>query len=451
MIHRTITTKSHPNSTSSPRQVLVENLSEITSNMPQKIDIAEVKNAINELTQSIRQRSSITDRKAYYPVGMKFELLDIDDLGFAKVDVSGEQRAVSLLWAGYIDGRTILLGRVSGRVYYSDDGGENWVNVCVGGRFNSIQWGLVVPGKSIIICDRTQENRYVIDHSGNFDSGSHINWSRKVIADAGTFRSDWGLSHHGDVIAVSTYGSYDAENPPRFVYLSRDAGVTWKTIEVVKVEDMVDPGDFHLHDVEFDPWTKRLWVSNGDRANSALRYSDDWGETWHLVEGDHGQPTSIIALPDRILFGRDATPAGWSVWYKPQGESNPEVKAEDIHFLYSPVSVGLTSNRVHFIPKIHHSFADNRTNNFPYDLMGVFSRSDEGRFPGVVVASPDGERWFVLFKSSDLGDELWDAILSRPIGPVVIGDKKYAYISFYHETIGGKIVRITYPRWQAQQ
>lgn len=220
----------------------------------------------------------------YYPYPAKpdFEVLELESV-FDAVTIWENEYNMNILWMGANSDSTLLLARgvtlAGNQIFYSSDGGENWNRICSGGYFNSPQWALAIPNKSIVVCDRKPGDIYEIHYSENFKNDSHTNWNLKVTADAGVFSYRYGLSNRGNVIAVTTYGLMSAKNPPRFLYLSRDAGKSWATIEVERIEDMVSPGDYHIHDVEYDPWANRIWLSNGDRDNSCLQYSDDWGRT----------------------------------------------------------------------------------------------------------------------------------------------------------------------------
>ena len=169
----------------------------------------------------------------------------------------------------------MLAHYASVRLYYSEDAGETWTNVAAGGKFNWIQWALVIPGKSIILCDQHPGEVSKIYVSTNFETGDHRNWTHKVTADSGYFSFRYGLSNRGNVILVSTYGSN-----AKHLYISLDCGNNWITRDITEHGITVkDPNDtFHIHDVEYDPWNGRIWLSTGDRANGGLWYSDDWGE-----------------------------------------------------------------------------------------------------------------------------------------------------------------------------
>jgi photosystem II stability/assembly factor-like uncharacterized protein len=395
---------------------------------------------------------SIRRRANYYPKRAKPEykvLLDIADLGFE----SGTYGPVWPLWMGQDGDKVLMLAKgISSNtaIHYSEDCGETWVRTCASGKFNYPQYGFVTPSpnRSMIICDRRPGGVYKIYRSTNFESDNHSNWVEKVVADAGYFSSRYGLSVRENVIAITTYGVPDQTNPPRFLYLSRDSGETWETIEVAKVSDMVDPGDFHLHDVEYDPWANRLWVSNGDRVNSALQYSDDWGKTWNLVAprgvAVAGQATSITALPDRVLFGSDGKPNGFFVWYRKWQENSAPVSEHDIKFLYTPDDI---ANEGHLsVANISHTQMDAAFFEYPYTLVLPFEKSTAGSdFPLRLLASPDGEHFYEIFRVDQISHDLGNATLARLIGPVP--GHKYMYLSVYHHSKGSFWVKIEKPEW----
>ena len=426
---RLVTTISHHGERQKVRDVAIRNISEIMD----AVDALE-------FAFDIKER-----RTLYYPKQPKVscEILTSDELGF-NATINGDSYTIAPTWQGDYGDKHIILGTDYDKVFYSEDGGTTFTRVMVGGLLGGrITWGFVIPGKSIVVS--RQSKVYV---STNFETGNHANWSLGVTADAGEFSNRYGLSVVGDVIAITTYGLMNAENPPRFLYLSKDAGKTWETVEVRKIADMADPGNFHLHDVEYDPWAHRLWVTNGDGVNSALQYSDDWGKTWTVVDGhDAGKATNIVALPDKVLFFTDSSYNGIYVWRRDPKQMQKPVVPEDIEELYTPL--GERISQVKMVFNIIHSGKESMYSGYPYTLIAMAEGSgvaDDG-YPARIFASPDGEVWYEIVRTDMLEGDLADALLTRMIGPSINDPNRYCYCSIYHSSIGNKLLRFKFPTW----
>lgn len=388
----------------------------------------------------------------YYPRRGKavFEVLEQTDIN------DPTHGAITLMWMGQDeDGNFEMLGRSGSNntlIVYSNDGGETWTRLVAGGYFNSIIYAFITPGpnKSVIVADRQPGSVYRICRSTTFDSDSHSNWTVKVTADAGEFVANYGLSVRENVICITTYGSMNAENPPRFLYLSRDGGENFETIEVAKIEEMPDPGDFHIHDVEYDPWANRIWLSNGDRVNTGLSYSDDWGKTWTTIGGQRGvsvagQPTSITALPDRVIFGSDGRPNGFYVWYRDWAENSKEVKPEDVVHVYTPDNVDIDSHLS--VANVTHGSVDGAICEFPYSMVFLLTKSTTPGYPARLIATPNGEQFYEIFRTDMLGDEFTDAVVGRFVSPVHADPERRMYLTVYTPDSGNIIVKLKLPEW----
>jgi hypothetical protein len=414
---------------------------------PSQNDVQLSGRTAEDVTQILKGMSG-----QYYPVGVEVDVLD-DMSSLLPTDSA----AARIIWSGDYENSFLILYKIYNDVYFSNDGGETSIRVGPAGLYGTIHWGLVVPNKSIVLYTMSDLGDRQIWVSNTFTDASTENWTLKLTlpVDGGP-PPTWGRSNYGDVIAFVTYGSYNASNPPRYLYISRDAGNTWKTVEVTKIEDMVNPANFHLHDVEYDPWMGRIWVSFGDeKEQTGVKYSDDWGDTWTEILGpSSGQPTNILALPDRVLFGRDHRPAGLSVWYKPANENLPTVTADDIQFLYCPTNIANTSETTIFIPNITSSMAKSRTQTYPYSLIALFAPSTQVSGDKLdcprIIASPDGEHWFEIFRADTLGEDYWGSVIINLAGPVANDANRYVYASIY---VNGtqKILRIKYPTWVKKQ
>jgi len=178
---------------------------------------------------------------------------------------------------------------------------------------------------------------------------------------------------HGPIIILSTYGDKNAANPPRYIYLSRDYGGTWQEIEVRAIGDMADPANFHLHDVEYDPYSSRIWVAVGDQSNGNVLYSDDWGKTFKQVYPSRAiQPTTITALPDRVIFGSDDMPNGIRMWKRKPYESQGEVRAVDISGVWTPDRIE-GNVPLRNVANLHRSPLRMVISKYPWDVLIPFT------------------------------------------------------------------------------
>ena len=127
-----------------------------------------------------------------------------------------------------------------------------------------------------------------------------------------SFTSPYGSSFYSD--GLNNYvlaGQYTEGVAPKHLYLSKDGG---DTFEIIKTTQGLGTTNSHWHAAEFDPYSGAIWASEGDGPNSSVWVTYDLGETWELVS-EEIQPTLIIPLPDRVLFGRDGgSSPGFDCW-----------------------------------------------------------------------------------------------------------------------------------------
>lgn len=152
--------------------------------------------------------------------------------------------------------------------------------------------------------------------------------------DSGYPRIVYNYSVYNNIVILGVYGFSDT--PPHQIILSTDYGATFKMIldknsAIAPVTSMTPR--FHWHDVEYDPYAKRILATPGDGSNRQVFYSDDMGGTWKkMFSGPEPlaiQTTSILALPHGIIFGSDSKPDGLRYWLRPKNSSQPEMKEKD--------------------------------------------------------------------------------------------------------------------------
>lgn len=149
---------------------------------------------------------------------------------------------------------------------------------------------------AIVRADVLEDNSIlVITYDGNVwksaDAGATFT---NVLTMAGTLHETFGLDSYDKFVLI---GDYKGE--PK-VYLSNDYGESFNVI--LEITDASHP-----HDVKYDPYEGLIWTTWGDhRPNDKVIFSDDLGKTWEQIPDNlYLRSTSIIPLPDCVLFGTD--------------------------------------------------------------------------------------------------------------------------------------------------
>lgn len=385
----------------------------------------------------------------YYPVlPIQFEDVSIEELGFEGPD-GGNVRPVSPVFMSERNGTSVLVGTFGARIFYSRDAGETWQRILqASGVLGSSPAG-------VLITDHPDENRSILAissdtsrvyRSTNLSADTIDDWEMVLdTPSSGHFTSRYGWSMHGPIIILSTYGDKNAANPPRHLYLSRDYGGTWEEIEVMAIGDMADPANFHLHDVEYDPYSSRIWVAVGDQANGNVLYSDDWGKTFKRVYPSRAiQPTTITVLPDRVIFGSDDMPNGIRMWRRKPYESQAEVRPEDISWVWTPDRIE-GNVPLRNVANLHKSPRRMVISKYPWDVLIPFSAAGSAVDGAArVLATPDGESYYEIWRSDLIDPALYNTNISSVLGP---DTERRVYIRYYHPAVGNRVVRLKMPEW----
>ena len=417
-----------------------------------------VKDKLNELVTSVQSIDTRLDQKPLiYPLPAKAEshLFSAEEGGGYEVD----GKALHPLWmANYNESVEIIARAETTALWRSTDNGETWTEILKNSAFLQI-YGVIStppPHESVLIAARDvagTQHATAWFRSEILDNSDTVNWTKVAEASAGHFTSRYGRSIWDNVIIFSTYGDKNADNPPRFIYISTDYGKNFREVEAVKISEMGDPSAFHIHDVEYDPWGSRIWISTGDTsANSAVWYSDDWGESFNeVITEPRMQPTSITALPDRVIFGSDDVPDGLRVWYRDFSARSKPVNSEDIKMLYMLDHEGIErrpEEPIVAVANIFHSPTSNQIDSYPYNLISFFTWYGDPKYPNRLLASPDGERWFEIFR---IDGELAGGSSSRVMGPVSNDPEKKIFYLHFHPSVGQVYYRLKMPKWVITQ
>lgn len=184
----------------------------------------------------------------------------------------------------------------------------------------------------------TQNGRVYKTRGFNKETGNVESHDLKIETDSkeAKINNSWGMSVYDNFITLSEYG-LKTEEGARRVWFSQDFGETFKIVfdQMTDVESIkgapVWAGETaHMHTAAFDPYWNRIWIVTGDHPNSAMYYSDDFGETWKWVDvqfnNDTMQFTGIIALPNCVIFGSDRNPNGVFVYYRGSKSDTPTIQ-----------------------------------------------------------------------------------------------------------------------------
>jgi hypothetical protein len=215
-------------------------------------------------------------------------------------------------------------------------------------------------------------------------SKQQTEWTKVLVtssANAFIF-NQWSLSAHKNVVVASEYGGKTPPDNARKVYLSRDFGRTW-----TEILDLGQVPRAHTHGCAFDPFYDRIWVTTGDSPHEAILYSDDWGKTWVTVSREY-KVTSIVVLPQCVLFGTDSSPNG-VLRYTREGKCIPPVLEVAYRIDESP-SLTYCSQLA------FQGRQPGAPVYFPYLVS-----AKTGKNSGLIIATLDGFSFFEVYRASD--------------------------------------------------
>ncbi|MDN6629986.1 MAG: hypothetical protein L0K90_01865, partial [Staphylococcus equorum] len=185
--------------------------------------------------------------------------------------------------------------------------------------------------------DHTQNGRVFKTKGFDKETGNIDSYDLKVETPSteAKINNSWGITSYKNVVTLSEYGLRTEEGARR-AWLSTDYGENFKVIFDQKETTKLIEGapewteTAHMHTCSFDPYWNRIWIVTGDKPNSAMYYSDDFGESWKWVDvqfnNDTMQFTGIIALPNCVIFGSDRAPNGVFVYYRGNKSDTPVIQ-----------------------------------------------------------------------------------------------------------------------------
>lgn len=264
----------------------------------------------------------------------------------------------------------------------------------------------------------TQNGRVYKTRGFNKETGTVESYDLKIETDSkeAKVNNSWGMSVYDNFITLSEYG-LKTEEGARRVWFSQDFGETFKIVfdQMTDVESIkgapVWVGETaHMHTAAFDPYWNRLWVVTGDYPNSAMYYSDDFGETWIWVDVGNKpivQYTGIIALPNCVLFGSDRAPNGVYVYYRGQKSDMPKVEP-----------LLLINDR----DKISHIFQLPFKRDWQSETPVYFGATNAGDIPAksTCIATVDGKKAFIVHENEQ--NEMFGGKCGVFLGPTEQGN-----------------------------
>ncbi len=212
-------------------------------------------------------------------------------------------------------------------------------------------------------------------------SKGRTEWTRvlECSSECAYFTNSWSLSVRGEIVVAAEYGGKTPLKNARKVYLSTDYGVSWR-----EIFDLGGVANTHIHSCAYDPYESRIWVASGDSPYNAVRYSDDWGATWTTASTD--LVTSIVPLPDCVLFGAHQPPSG-ILRYNRKGKGEPP------GFEYAYM-IDHDLNNVSYCAGMAFQREPGGPVYFSFLVAGV------GAKPGLVIATKDAVNFYEVYRDT---------------------------------------------------
>lgn len=338
-----------------------------------------------------------------------------------ELDVHDEREVGHPFWVDQ-DGR--IYGRSGPRVEVSDDWWET----------TEVLYSFEEEGtkdeyvQAIIVPDN---GRIIAAIGGRGETGGKVELINEDLSgsetlyqfDYGRVSNSFGHVTYEDIVIIGTYklSDFEANRHANEVILSTDGG---KSFEQILEPELVteDAPNLHIHDVEYDPYAERIWVTVGDSGNTQIYWSDDLGNSWETIgeRGDAPQPTQVVAFKDCVVFGTDSAPEGIIRWER----DGPNDAPTDTSELVRPhVAIDLKEYpdeegiRVFARRRWHIREDDGRELCLmPFGYSSMHSQARES----VVLASVDGKDWYELYRIEDV-----DVLLTNIMGPLSMdGDRR---------------------------
>src|SRR5699024_8364813 len=197
----------------------------------------------------------------------------------------------------------LFYGSAIGSKLYTSKDCIEWVELYDFENDEEIAWVIVSDTHRIIVGFKNGDV-YISNEEGVFKPTPDIQTGKLDIR--------FGQTKHNNVILFSTYenkGNFDTKKHE--VWLSRNNGESFSKIFDNDTPDTFKPitnkDNYHLHNVEFDHLSGRIYLYDGDFDQTVLQYSDDWGNTWDAVgeRADMWDVTQVSSIHDGLVLGAD--------------------------------------------------------------------------------------------------------------------------------------------------
>lgn len=205
------------------------------------------------------------------------------------------------------DPQLYLVGGADGGIFKSTDGGAAWHPIfdrASTAAIGAIALGPNDPRNIWVGTGETNARNDVAEGDGIWHSTDGGNtWEHAGLSDAGSISSISIDPRNGRRIVVGVLGQIFRDNQMRGIYLTTDAGVTWKRTlflgpstgasAVTRMSNHPDILFAGLYEFRRKPWN----MISGGRSGGIFR-SDDGGSTWRKLRGNGlpGGPTGRIGL-----------------------------------------------------------------------------------------------------------------------------------------------------------
>lgn len=297
----------------------------------------------------------------------------------------------------WMDSEGHLYGVESGnKLQKSENYGESWstiytIDTEIHGQAAASAVFVTKSGKVVLA---TQKGYVFVSDSDQNNFTEKFQFTRHFTND------QFGYGTYENLVWLANYGSNAKEgNHANELYLSKDEGETFEKVFEGVVLD--SSNNWHIHDVQYDPYSDRFWIVNGDANNCQTWYSDDLGQTWTPVFGDfaddplNSQLTSIACYPHGVVFGGDHASPGdddygdiLRYWPRPKGVVRPFVDKNTIVEIYRLEKDNLFRN---FAQRTYQVRIDGRI----ISLMPWYGQNA----PAVLLASANGLDWYEIYRS----------------------------------------------------
>ena len=230
-----------------------------------------------------------------------------------------------------------ILSYTGNAIYISEDWGETfqrlWSCPNVDGSVQRVEMlNLIETGEMLVGTNK-----------GNlFKTDTNYQNPRLVLtaeASNSYFDEAFGFSAFRNMLLIAEYTNKNNLTDTRNVWLSYDYGETWTKIFAKEAAP-----DFHIHDVQFDPYESLIWITVGDDAHQQIYWSDDFGTSWKEVWDDFdeapGHFAQVMPLPNCVLFVSDTRQVAVYRYDRPTGgiQTLDKVPIEPAWVLYPRTS-----------------------------------------------------------------------------------------------------------------